>query len=294
MIGTPVPPPGYETVRGRGYRPEQVEAYTAALCADRDAAWERAARLTVLAKQMRSRAAALRETVAGLAPQTYEGLGERARTVFRLAQTEAADVRERARRAGVDEVERAQAYGRDLRRSAREEGERVRAAAEEYARERMLRARAEADGVRIGARRAVREGRGAALALVREARRRGAELLASQQREQAERWEAAEREAAERTAALDAQHAAALARAEAALADAEHAVATAGTAGRRAHEEARGRAAEIVAEARVRAEGVARETERVLREHGERWDEVQGQIASVRSSLNVLTARGVE
>ncbi|MFJ3496776.1 cellulose-binding protein [Streptomyces sp. NPDC086091] len=294
MIGTPVPPPGYETVRGRGYRPEQVEAYTAALCADRDAAWERAARLTVLAKQMRSRAAALRETVAGLAPQTYEGLGERARTVFRLAQTEAADVRERARRAGVDEVERAQAYGRDLRRSAREEGERVRAAAEEYARERMLRARAEADGVRIGARRAVREGRGAALALVREARRRGAELLAAQQREQTERWEAAEQEAAERTAVLDAQHAAALARAEAALADAEHAVATAGTAGRRAHEEARGRAAEIVAEARVRAEGVARETERVLREHGERWDEVQGQIASVRSSLNVLTARGVE
>ncbi|MFE0516507.1 hypothetical protein ACFW2E_43275, partial [Streptomyces sp. NPDC058964] len=92
-------PHGFETVRGRGYRPEQVDAYAAALSRDRDAAWERAARLTVLAREMEAEAERLRETVAKLAPQTYEALGERARRVFQLVLEEAAETRESARRA---------------------------------------------------------------------------------------------------------------------------------------------------------------------------------------------------
>ncbi|WP_143664194.1 DivIVA domain-containing protein, partial [Streptomyces murinus] len=39
-----MPPDGFATGRGRGYRPAQVDAYLEALSADRDAAWERAAR----------------------------------------------------------------------------------------------------------------------------------------------------------------------------------------------------------------------------------------------------------
>ncbi|MBK3647358.1 cellulose-binding protein, partial [Streptomyces sp. MBT33] len=54
-------------------------------------------------------------------------------------------------------------------------------------------------------------------------------------------------------------------------------------------EEARARAAEILAEARLQEERIARETERVLREHGERWDDVQAQMDFVRSSLTALT-----
>lgn len=97
MSGTPVPPYGFTAVRGRGYRPEQVDAYAAALSQDRDAAWERAARLTVLAKEMEAEAVRLRETVAGLAPQTYDALGERARRIFELGVEEAAALREGAR-----------------------------------------------------------------------------------------------------------------------------------------------------------------------------------------------------
>ncbi|MET7443136.1 cellulose-binding protein, partial [Streptomyces sp. NPDC005568] len=75
MSSAPVSPHGFVAVR-RGYRPEQVDAFTEALSRDRDAAWERAARLTVLANDMEEDAEDLREVVAGLAPQTYESLGE--------------------------------------------------------------------------------------------------------------------------------------------------------------------------------------------------------------------------
>ncbi|MCZ9337953.1 cellulose-binding protein, partial [Streptomyces sp. TRM76130] len=42
---------GFVAVRGRGYRPEQVDVRAAVLSRERDAAWERAARLTVLARR---------------------------------------------------------------------------------------------------------------------------------------------------------------------------------------------------------------------------------------------------
>ena len=76
----------FVVVKGRGYRPEQVDAYVDALFRDRDAAWERAARLTVLAKEMEAEAERLREEVAQLGPQTYEALGDQARRLFELVQ----------------------------------------------------------------------------------------------------------------------------------------------------------------------------------------------------------------
>ncbi|MCZ4516538.1 cellulose-binding protein, partial [Streptomyces sp. ActVer] len=94
MSNASVSPHGFEAVRGRGYRPDQVEAYAAALSRGRDAAWERAARLTVLAREMEAEADRLHEVVAGLAPQTYETLGDRARRLFELGEEEAAAVSE--------------------------------------------------------------------------------------------------------------------------------------------------------------------------------------------------------
>jgi hypothetical protein len=90
---------------------------------------------------------------------------------------------------------------------------------------------------------------------------------------------------------LDAQHAERMARAEAALSEAQQAFADAELSDRRRQEEAGERAAEVVAQARVRAERIARDTERVLREHGETWDDVQAHMDHVRSSLTALTGR---
>ncbi|GAA3119146.1 hypothetical protein GCM10017687_35930 [Streptomyces echinatus] len=60
---------------------------------------------------------------------------------------------------------------------------------------------------------------------------------------------------------------------------------------RNAPDEARARAADIIAEARAREELIAQETEQVLREHGDTWDDVQAHMDSVRDSLISLTGR---
>ncbi|MFJ5301232.1 cellulose-binding protein [Streptomyces sp. NPDC088350] len=291
MSSASVSPRGFVAVRGRGYRPDQVDAYAAALSRHRDAAWERAARLTVLAKDMEADAERLRETVARLAPQTYETLGERARRLFELGEEEAAAVRESARLAAREEVARAEAHAASVLQAAREDADALRAEVEERARQRLLAARAEADDIRIGARREVKEGRTEALSALREVRQRTGGMLGDQAKEHAERWAAVERFEEERVAAVDARCAERVARAEAALSEAQQAFAEAELSDRRRQEEAAERAAEVLAEARVREERVARETERVLREHGETWDVVRAHMDHVRSSLTALTGR---
>ncbi|NEB49656.1 cellulose-binding protein, partial [Streptomyces sp. SID339] len=174
-------PYGFVTVRGRGYRPEQVEAYAAGLSRERDDAWERAARLTVLAKDMEVEAEHLRDVVSRLAPQTYETLGERARQILSLAETEAAAVRESAAAEAQAVTEDAEAAARELRESARAYAERTGADAEERAGRRLQSDRATADEIRISARQDVKAWRGEALAALREMRQRCEGLLAEQE-----------------------------------------------------------------------------------------------------------------
>ncbi|MFJ8083718.1 cellulose-binding protein [Streptomyces sp. NPDC096205] len=290
MSSASVSPHGFLAVRGRGYRPEEVEDFTAELCRDRDAAWERAARLTVLAKEMEAELEELRETVAGLAPQTYDSLGERAQRIFQLGLEEAAAVRERARHDAHEQVAQAEEHAQRVRQEAQEEADALRADAEERARQKVLAARAEADDIRVTTRREVKDRRVEALDALREMRRRTSGVLDDQQKDLAERWAAVERETEARAAALDSRHAQLVVRAEAALADAEQAFAEAEESARRRQEEACARAAELLAEARLHEDRVARETERVLREHGERWDDVHAHMDHVRSSLAALTA----
>ncbi|MEU3791803.1 cellulose-binding protein [Streptomyces fructofermentans] len=291
MSSASVSPHGFEAVRGRGYRPEQVDAYAARISGARDAAWERAARLTVLAREMETEAQRLGEVVAGLVPQTYDTLGERARRLLALGEEEAGAVAERARQEARTLLEEAEAAAGLLRADARKAADAVREDASERAAQRLLAARAEADGMRIDARREVKESRGEALAVLREARRRGEALLAEQEKEQAAREERACREAAEREAALDARFEELAERAGAGLVEAERALAEAREATRHLQEDAEARAAELLAEAHVCEDRLARETERVLREHGEEWDCVRAHMDHVRSSLTALTGR---
>ncbi|MFJ9247792.1 cellulose-binding protein [Streptomyces sp. NPDC101776] len=291
MSSASVSPRGFVAVRGRGYRPDQVDPYAAAISRHRDAAWERAARLTVLARDMEAEAERLRETVARLAPQTYETLGERAQRLFHLGVEEAAALRDSARSAADDQVAQAEARAAGVLQAARDDADALRAEVEERARQRLLAARAEADDIRIGARREVKEGRTEALSALREVRQRTAAMLGDQAKEHDERWAGAERSLEARVVASDAEYAERLARAEAGLAEAEQAFAEAELSDRRRQGEAAERADEVVAEARVRAERVARDTERVLREHGETWDDVQAHMDHVRSSLTALTGR---
>lgn len=285
---------GFEVVRGRGYRPLQVIAYVEALSDDRDAAWERAARLTVLAREMEEELERLRVRVAGLPEQTYESLGDGPRRLFLLALEEATAVRESARQHARDLVDLARDDAAEVEEAARAYAATLRAVADEYARERLAAAREKADEIRIEARLDVKERRTEALAEVRRMRERTSELLAEEARAQARRLDEIAQEEAARAAELDARQAEAEDRAEKVLAEARQAFADAGEAARRCADEARERAAEVLAEAQARVEGVERETERVLRDHADLREDVQTQMDHVCASLSALTGRAVE
>ncbi|MFC0847892.1 cellulose-binding protein [Streptomyces noboritoensis] len=288
----PQSPQGFAVVRGgRGYRPDQVDRQLSVLGEERDAAWERAARLTVLAKRMEAEAAALRDRVAALGPQSYESLGRRAQALHALAVEEADAVRAAAHEEAVGLRDAADAAGRVARESAREYGESVRAEADARAQQLLLAARATADEHLNEARAEADERRAEAADALREVRERTAATLADQAREHAERVEALDREFVAREVASAAHHAESTASAESALAEAGRAWTATQESARHGQENAEARAAEALAEAAVRAERIGRDTERVLREHAEAREEVVSHMAHVRSGLAGLTGR---
>ncbi|WP_328377322.1 cellulose-binding protein [Streptomyces sp. NBC_00440] len=291
MSSAAVSPHGFTGVRGRGYRPEQVDRFVAELSDDRDGAWERAARLTVLTKEMEATSAALAEQVAGLAPQTYETLGERARTLITLVTEEAAGLRGEALAVAQQLHDEAGVVERGLRDAARADADAALAAAEAHAQQVLAAAQGTSDELRIGSRKDAKQWRGEALGVLREMRERTAAALAELEKEHGERADAAERELAAREADFDARHADLIARAEARLAEARRALSVTEESARHGQEDAEAQAAELVAHARARAERTAREADRVLRENGEAQDELRAHMSHVRSSLASLTGR---
>jgi hypothetical protein len=279
--------------RGRGYRPAQVDRYVAELSEARDAAWERAARLTVLANELAAEAERLREVIAQLAPQTYESLGDRAQLILMAAEEEIGCLRAAAEVAAQEQWEAAQAEARTVRDAARDEAERVREAAEAASRSVVESAQVEVDELRAASRQDAKEWRTEALAALKEMRQRTAAVLAEQEREHAERWETAGHELAERDTAMTARVAQLEEYTLAKLADAKRQYAMAEQAARLRQEDAQAQAAEIIAQARAREERLARETERTLREHVERREELKAHLEHVRGSLAALTGKPV-
>ncbi|MFE2148385.1 cellulose-binding protein [Streptomyces sp. NPDC059456] len=283
--------PGFATVRGRGYRVDEVDRYLARLSGSRDEAWERVARLTVLAKRMEAEAGRLREAVAALAPQTYDELSERARRILLLVEEEADSVRREARADAVDVMGAAEAYADRVAELARQDAEAVREQTEVRARQGLLRAEREADAIRSDARDDAGEWRAQAQAALTEMRRRSDALLADREQEHVERWDAAQRELAALEADLEARHAELERFAEARLAEARRGFAEAEETARHGQEDAEARAAELLAEAGVQEERTGRETDRILREHAEAQEEMRAHMNHVRSSLAALTGR---
>ncbi|MGW1230853.1 cellulose-binding protein, partial [Streptomyces sp. NPDC002530] len=115
MSSAPVSAYGFVGVRGRGYRPEQVERVTAGLTAERDGARERLAELTALAESLVAESARLDEVVAGLEPQDYASLGERAQEILALAEDEAQAVLTAAREEAQALRDAAEAAARAVR-----------------------------------------------------------------------------------------------------------------------------------------------------------------------------------
>ncbi|WP_367138101.1 MULTISPECIES: cellulose-binding protein [Streptomyces] len=286
-------PDGFAVVRGRGYRPEQVDRVLAEFARQRDAAWERVARLTVLAREMEEEAQRLGQVVTQLPPQTYESLGQRAQGLLITAQAEATGLRERAEAAAAELMEAAEAHGRAARDAAHQAATAVRAEAEEWARQALVAAESVADDVIAVARRDAKQRREDAVAALAEMRERTAAALAEQEKDHAERWETSGREIAEREAALDTRIVAMEEYARNALAEAQRRYAEAEEAARHGQEDAEAQGAALIAQARVREERIVRDMERNLREHEERREELRAHMAHVRHSLAALTGKPV-
>ncbi|MGW8362383.1 cellulose-binding protein [Streptomyces wedmorensis] len=282
---------GFAVGRGRGYRPEQVDRHVAALSEERDGAWERAARLTVLAKEMEAEAARLRAAVEALAPQRYESLGDRARKILEMAEQEDEALVRAAEADAQALVAAAEAAGAEAAEAARAHAEGIRAAAETAARVTLEAARKQASELAADARRDTDEQRTAAREAYGETERRSADLLAAQRTEQAAVRDEADHEAETRATGLDARHDELVSRAEARLAEAQRALAETEERARHGQEDAEARAEELRAEARMKAERVERDTERLLREHDESRDEIHSHMEHIRNSLATLTGR---
>ncbi|MFJ9040471.1 cellulose-binding protein [Streptomyces sp. NPDC102406] len=289
--GASASPYGFVVVRGRGYRPEQVQARVAELSGALADARDRVARLTARAEELEVEAERLRGVVAHLAPQTYETLGRRAQYLLELAEEEAAAVRYAAQTEANALAEAAAVAGRAARDAARAHADEVLAEADAWARRREEETRARADEIRAAARSDAKETGEEALGVLREARERGERLLAEQAEEHAERTERFERESAGIEAAADARETASLDAAQERLSAARRALAEAGEAARHRQEDAEAAAAELLARARAQEEKITRETERLLREHDEARDELRAHMDHVRNSLASLTGR---
>jgi DivIVA domain-containing protein len=282
---------GLDTVRNRGYRPDQVDRFLDELSEDRDAAWERAARLTVLANEMDAEVTDLRRQAEALSGTAFDALGEGALELLRLVEEEAAAVRDRAEAEAQHSRDAAEIARRTLQDEARAAASARLAAAEDQA-ERMLdeacgraaeilgQARAEADAVRGEA--------GRALDAMRQDVERG---LAETAQEQQERLDALAHEVAEQEAGVDGRLGGLLADAERRLDEAHKERAAAEEALRLQQEAAQERAAQLLAAARAREEALRQDSERALREHEQHRDEIRAHLSHVRSTLAALTGR---
>src|ERR1700742_108312 len=127
-------PYGFELVR-RGYDRAQVDERISKLVSDRDSAL---ARITALEKRIEELHLETQNAQAQVtdAEPSYAGLGARVEKILRLAEEEAKDLREEARRAADQH-----------RELAEQAAAQVRADAEAYAKE--SRAKAEAEGLRL-------------------------------------------------------------------------------------------------------------------------------------------------
>lgn len=282
---------GFETVRGRGYRPEEVDRRVEGIAIDRDSCWERAARLTVLANEMTAEVEELRERVAQMPPQTYESLGDQARLILTTAESEAHKLRAEAEAVAERARDEAEAYEREVREAARVAAERLRADTEDRAVRHVEAARDEAERLRAESRKDAERLRDEANAALKEMGRRSAEMLEEQESTQAEQWDALGRELAGHEAELEKRVAELEELGRVKQAEARRSFARTEEAARHGQEDAEARGEELIAKARIEVERIERATERVLREHEDRASELRTHMKYVRNTLAALTGK---
>lgn len=286
-----VGPHGFEVVRGRGYRPDQVDRRVAGLGADRDSCRQREHRLKEQVRELTEELERIQAYIAQMPPQTYESLGGKARLILTSSEEAAAHLLATTEGEAEREREAAAEYGRGLDEAAQAFSQETRAAAEDAGRRTVEAARARGRALYDEAEKDAADVRGEAEAALQEMRRRTAAMLQDLEDDHAERWDADGRELAGQSAEMDQYVADLEERGETVLAEVKRFYVEMEEAARHAQEDAEARAAALISQAELEARRIEHATARTVREHDERREELRSHMAHVRQSLAALTGQ---
>jgi cell division septum initiation protein DivIVA len=222
-------------------------------------------------------------------PPSYEHLGERVGKILSLAETEASELRDRAREAAEAHTTSVHHSATQVRDEADQHAARVRSEAEAAAARIEEEARKAADDHRDSAERDASVRLQEAEAVYEEQRARAAKAAADFETTLAGRRKAAEDEFTQKMADSQARLDEASELAERTRTDAEHTRAEASREATRLVDEARQEATRIVNDAKANAERVRADSERELNAASQRRDSINAQLSNVRQMLATLT-----
>jgi DNA repair exonuclease SbcCD ATPase subunit len=284
-------PHGFDIVR-RGYERTQVDDRITKLVADRDSSLQRIAALENRIEELHLESQNAHEQLAEAEP-SYAGLGARVEKILRLAEEEAKDLREEARRAADQHRDLSEQAAAQVRADAEQYGKERKAKADEEAARIAEKAKDHATQVRAEAARDAAAKREEAEALFEETRAKAGQAAADFETNLAKRREQAERDLAARQAKAEKRLAEIENRAEQLRLEAEKLRTDAERRSRQTIETAQRQADDIVADARSKADRIRSESERELAALTHRRDSINAQLTNVREMLATLTGAAV-
>lgn len=281
----------------RGYDRDQVDAHLASLDSEFTSVLSERDRLADQVRQLNGRVEELHLQPGGedgAAPQqvqvsSLDGFGARVEKILRVAEDEAAEVREETRADIERERQEAAKKIGELREAAERDAGAHRRKVEQDAATHLDKARQEAARVRAEAEAHAGATREEASGHLEAVRARAAQAAADFETALAKRRQKAEADHAARTDAAERELAETVARTDQLRAEAEKMRADAERRSQEMLQAAQRESAELVGEARGQADRARRESERELASLSKRRDAITDQLRNVREMLSTLT-----
>ncbi len=284
-------PLGLEIVR-KGYDITQTNERITKLTAERDTAAHRVTALEKRIEELHLENQSVQAQLSDSEP-SYAGLGARVEKILRLAEEEAKDLREEARRAADQHRELAEQAAAQVRADAEAYAKDSRAKAEAEGHRLNEKAKDEANQIRAEAAKDAAAKRAEAEAHYEDIRASAAAAATDFETKLAKRREQSERDLAARQAKAEKHLAEVETRSEQIRLEAEKMRTDAERRARQTIETAQRQADDIVADARAKTDRIRSESERELAALTHRRDSINAQLHNVREMLATLTGGAV-
>jgi cell division septum initiation protein DivIVA len=281
----------------RGYDRDQVDAHLASLDSEFSSVLSERDRLATQVRQLKGRVEELHLQPGGpdgvgsehATGSSLDGFGARVEKILRIAEDEAAEVREETRAQVERERQDAAKKIGEIREAAERDASLHRRKIEQEANQLLDKARQEAARVRAEAEAHAGSTREEASGHLEAVRARAAQAAADFETALAKRRQKAEADHSVRTEAAERELAETVARTDQLRAEAEKTRADAERRSQEMLQAAQRESGELVAEARGQADRTRRESERELSSLSKRRDAITDQLRNVREMLSTLT-----